>query len=337
MTALDATRRLRRAGATRLAGAALLALVSLAALAAPLVAPHDPRAQFRDRIYAPPMLPHVVDHDGTWHRPFVYGCRLIDRLEGIYEEDRSRRIPLKWFSGGKLVQAATELDGPWLLLGGDRYGRDVWSRLVHGARISLGLALVACLGALAIGVAVGGVAGYVGGTVDELLMRFTELVLVLPAIYVVLALRAAMPLVLPPATVFFLMAGIFALVGWPYLARGVRAIVSAERDRDYAAAARSLGASHARLLFRHLLPASRGFVGTQVTLLIPAFIIAEATLSYVGLGFPDEVATWGSMLHEAASVAAISEFPWTVSPAAAIFAVVLAVNLTVGQQARTSM
>jgi peptide/nickel transport system permease protein len=237
-------------------------------------------------------------------------------------------------SGGKLVRASREDDGPWLPLGADLYGRDVWSRLLHGARISLGLALAASLGALLIGVPVGGAAGYAGGIVDEGLMRFAEFVLVLPSIYVVLALRAAMPLVLAPLVIFLLMTAIFALVGWPFLARGVRAIVAVERERDYAAAARSIGASHMRILFRHLLPACRGFLATQVTLLVPAFILAEATLSYVGLGFPDDVATWGSMLHEAASVAAIAEFPWTMAPAAAIFVVVLAVNLAVGRQAR---
>ena len=147
--------------------------------------------------------------------------------------------------------------------------------------------------ALAIGALVGGVAGYAGGTVDDLLSRFTDFVLVLPAIYVALALRAVMPLVLPPATVFALLGGIFALLGWPIVARGVRAIVASERERDYAVAGHALGARPSRILLRHLLPAAGGYLGVQATLLLPAFILAEATLSYVGLGFPDDRADVG--------------------------------------------
>jgi peptide/nickel transport system permease protein len=158
-------------------------------------------------------------------------------------------------------------------------------------------------------------------------MRTAEFVLVLPAIYVVLALRAALPLVVPPTTVFVMMTGILALVGWPHVARGVRGIVAAEARREYAIAAASLGASRARLLFRHLHPASFGFVAVQTTLLVPAFILAEATLSYVALGFPDQVPSWGTMLREAASVATLVDFPWALAPAAAIVLVALACNL----------
>jgi len=179
-----------------------------------------------------------------------------------------------------------------------------------------------------LGVAAGGVAGYAGGIVDELLMRGADFVMVLPAMYVALALRAVMPLVLPPATVFALLASIFAVVGAPFLARGVRAIVRSERRLDYAVAAEALGASRTRLLIRHLLPAARGYIGVQLAMLVPAFIVAEATLSYVGLGFPDPIASWGTMLHDAsANVRVFAEFPWLLSPAAAMFLVVLGLNL----------
>jgi peptide/nickel transport system permease protein len=150
---------------------------------------------------------------------------------------------------------------------------------------------------------------------------------VLPAIYVALALRAALPLVLAPRTVFLLLAGIFAIVGAPFFARGVRAIVRSERQLDYAAAASSLGAGHARVLVRHLLPAARGFMAVQLTMLVPAFIIAEATLSYVGLGFPDPMASWGTMLRDASNVRVFADFPWLLSPALAMFLVVFALNL----------
>ena len=140
-------------------------------------------------------------------------------------------------------------------------------------------------------------------------------------------MRAVLPLVLPASIVFLLMAVIFVAVGWPFVARGVRAIVAGERDKEYVQAARSLGAGSGRVLTRHLIPACAGYLVVQATLLLPAFILAEATLSFVGLGFPDEVATWGTMLIEAANVGALSRFPWTLAPAAAIFAVVLVTNI----------
>jgi peptide/nickel transport system permease protein len=179
-----------------------------------------------------------------------------------------------------------------------------------------------------LGAAMGGVAGYVGGTLDDLLMRTSDFVLVLPAMYVALGLRSIMPLVLPATTVFAVLAGIFTIVGAPFFARGIRAIVRAERGLDYAVAATSLGASHARVVARHLLPATRGFVIVELTMLVPAFIVAEATLSFVGLGFPDSVASWGTMLQEGSSVRAFADFPWLLSPAAAIFLVVLGLNLS---------
>jgi peptide/nickel transport system permease protein len=143
----------------------------------------------------------------------------------------------------------------------------------------------------------------------------------------VLALRAALPLVVPPRTVFLSLAAIFVLLGWPSVARGVRAIVASERTRDYVSAAEALGAGPSRVLFRHLLPAAHGHVLTQAALLLPAFILAEATMSYVGLGFPEATPTWGTMLQDAANVAMLGDAPWALAPAAAIFLVVLAVNL----------
>jgi peptide/nickel transport system permease protein len=275
------------------------------------------------------MRPHLIDDSGAWHWPFFHPLRLASRLEQRYEEDRSRRILLAFFANGVLVGAADESAGPWLPLGADSYGRDIFARILYGARTSLGVSVIALVGTLLIGVLVGGLAGYLGGTIDEALMRSAEFILVLPTMYVVLVLRAALPLVLPSWAVFALMAGIFALVGWPTVARGVRAIVAAERRREYALAAVSLGASHTRLLFRHLLPASAGFVATQATLLLPAFILAEATLSYVGLGFADPIPSWGAMLQDGAKVTNLADFPWTLWPAAAIFLVVLALNLVV--------
>ena len=317
----------------RHAGHLLLALVALVALAAPWLAPNPPERSFAGYLYAPP-TPVRVFQAGL-RIPFIYPQRLVNRIERRFEEDTRHPVPLQWFTEGRLV-SVPEGEGsplgkgsPLLLLGADGFGRDTFSRLLYGARASLALAAAATVLALLLGALVGGIAGYTGGLVDDLLSRFTDFVLVLPAIYVALALRAVMPLVLPPATVFLLLGAIFALLGWPIVARGVCAIVASERERDYAVAGLALGAGPWRMLSRHLLPAASGYLSVQATLLLPAFILAEATLSYVGLGFPDTVPTWGTLLHEASNVALVADAPWMLAPAAAIFIVVLAVNLAV--------
>jgi hypothetical protein len=143
-------------------------------------------------------------------------------------------VPLAWFAGGRLLSSSDDARMPFLPLGADSYGRDVCSRLLYGARISLGLSLVAAAGALLLGALLGGIAGYAGGFVDDLLMRASDFVLVLPAMYVALALRSMLRLVLPPFEVFLLLTGIFAVVGAPFIARGVRSIVRSEKQRDYA-------------------------------------------------------------------------------------------------------
>ena len=190
-------------------------------------------------------------------------------------------------------------------------------------------AVTAALGTILLGALFGAAAGASGGWIDDLLMRIADFVLVLPAIYVVLALRAVSPLVMPPLAVFALMIGVFIAVGWPYVARGVRAIIASERRQDHAVAAVGLGLGPARLLIRHLMPASFGFLAVQTTLLIPSFILAEATLSFVGLGFAGSTPSWGVMLQDASNIRAIADFPWVLSPAAAIMVVVLSVNLAV--------
>jgi peptide/nickel transport system permease protein len=298
----------------------LIVTMAVLAMIGPWIAPHDPEEQHRQYLYAPPMLPRFVDGDGV-RAPFVYPLVLVDRLDQRYEQDRSRRVSLPW--------AGSDAADPVFLLGADSYGRDQLSRLLHGARISLSLALISTAGALLIGAMVGGLAGYRGGWVDDIAMRTVDFVIVLPVIYAALVLRAMLPLALPPSSIFIMMAGIFALVGWPFVARGVRGIIAAEREREYVVAARSLGAGSGRIIFRHLLPHCTGYLLVQATLLLPAFILGEATLSYVGLGFPEHVATWGTMLIDAATVNAMTRFPWTLAPALAVFAVVLTANLIV--------
>ena len=297
---------------TRRAARFMLALAAVA-FVAPWLAPYDPGRGFRDHLHAPPMRPHL--EGGT---PVAHPMMLTDRLEQRFEPDRSRSVPLPWFG---------ESDIPVFLLGADDFGRDVLSRLLYGARTSIGLALAATVGAVLVGGLAGAWAGYRGGWVDESIMRVADFVLVLPVLYVVVVLRAVLPLVLPASTVFLLVTVIFIAVGWPFVAKGVRAIIASEQSREYVQAARSIGAGHMRIVVKHLLPACTGHLIVQATLLLPAFILAEATLSFIGLGFPDPVASWGTMLAEAGHYNAIARFPWTLTPALAIFAIVLATNL----------
>ena len=294
--------------------AIFLAALTLLALIAPWLAPYRAGESFRDFLHAPPMRPHF---DGL--SPVVHPLVLADRLEQRFEPDRSRVVKLPWIERDSAA--------PVFLLGADDFGRDVLSQLLYGARTSIGLALVATLGAVLIGALAGAWAGYRGGWVDDAIMRVADFVLVLPVIYVVLVLRAVLPLVLPASTVFILVVWIFVAVGWPFVAKGVRAIVAVERNREYVQAAQSLGASPLRILTVHLIPACTGHLLVQATLLLPAFILAEATLSYIGLGFPDPVASWGTMLSSAGNYSAVARFPWTLAPAVAIFLVVLGTNL----------
>jgi len=307
-------------------------VIAVAALGAPWLAPNPPNRRFDELLYAPPTRIHVLG-DGL-RAPFVHPWRVRSLLERRFEEVEERRATLRWFTEGTLVTTRPDEAAPLLLLGADGYGRDIFARLLYGARATLALAASATVIATLLGAFMGAVAGYAGGWLDAALSRLAEFVLVLPAIYVALALRAVMPLVLPATTVFLLLLAIFTLLGWPIVARGVRAIVLGERERDYAVAARAAGASPLRLLARHLLPASSGYLQTQATLLLPAFILGEATLSYVGLGFPDTTPTWGTMLQEASNVALLGDAPWTLAPAAAIFIVVLGVNLLVQSTGR---
>jgi peptide/nickel transport system permease protein len=319
---------------TRRTGLVLVGAAVFLAAGAPFVAPYAVDTRFPRLLNAPPTALHIVDDSGRWQAPFIYRWRLVSQLEQLYEEDRSQRVPLVWLSAGRLVSSSAA-DAPLLLLGADGFGHDVLTRLLFGARTSLTLAATAALGAILIGAVAGALAGYAGGTVDDVLMRGVDFVMVLPAMYVALALRSVLPVVMTAPQVFWMLTLIFSILGAPFIARGVRSIVRTERRLDYAIAAEALGAGAWRLLLRHLLPATRGFVAVQMTVLVPAFIVAEATLSYVGLGFPDPVASWGTMLHEASTnIRVFTDFPWLLSPAAAMFLVVLGLNLVLQDDTR---
>jgi peptide/nickel transport system permease protein len=310
----------------RAAAAFLLALVLMAALA-PWVSANSPERLFDNRAYAPPMRVHVTDADG-WHRPFVHPQSLVDRSGRVYVEDRSQRFPLQWFSNGRLLSIDAS-GGPLLLCGADALGRDLCARLIHGARLSLGVAVLGACGALLLGALLGAAAGTAGGRLETLVMTAADFVLVLPVVYLVIVLRATRPLFIDTSEVFVLMAGLFACAAWPDVARGVRSILATERTRDYAAAARAAGAGPFRLI-GHLLPAAYGFLRIEFVLLIPALLVAESSLSFVGFGFEGAIPSWGGLLKEGETVSAMYSAPWLLLPAAALFLVVLALQTLAG-------
>ncbi len=298
----------------------LLASLVTVMAAAPWLAPYGAGQSFPDYLNAPPMRVHV-DGGGFYAVP----VRLVDRLLQRFEPVEGGRTPLPWWNDGQ---------APVFLAGADAFGRDVLSRTLHGTRASLGLALVATLGALALGALLGGWAGLAGGRIDVVVTKVGDLLIVLPMLYAIVALRATLPDVLSLGLVVATLASIFVMLGWPRVARGVRAIVRAQASQEHVLAAVAVGASQWRILTRHVLPACAGFLAVQTALLVPAFVLSESTLSYVGLGFPDAVPSWGTALREASNVGALTRAPWTLLPAGAIFAVVLATNLVLEPETR---
>jgi peptide/nickel transport system permease protein len=280
------------------------------------------------------MRVHFRDATGL-RAPFVYAQRLDDRLGRRFHDDRTAAIPLRWFTNGRLISINAE-SGPLLLLGADALGRDVFSRLLFGARLSLGVTALGTLLALCLGAAIGGIAGTLGGRTETLLMLAADFVLILPGVYLVLVLRAVLPQALETSQVFWLMASLFGVAGWPHVARGVRAIVAVERESGYAEAARAAGAGPWRLASQ-LLPAAAGFLSVEIVLLVPALLVAEATISFLGLGFPEPSASWGTMLQDAGNVSGLLTAPWTLAPAAALFLVVLSVQLAGGPRASDNL
>lgn len=298
----------------------LLAVLVACALAGPSLAPYGPVQRFADHLYAPPMPIHV-DGAGVYTTPL----RLVDRLEARFVADGARRTGLPWTTSIE--------EAPVLLLGADALGRDVLSRTLYGARASLGLALAATTATLIVGALLGAWAGLAGGIVERTIIRLGDILIVVPALYAVVALRAALPLVLPMPAMALVLGTIFVLLGWPRVARGVWSIVRSEAQEEYVQAAIALGASRWRVLRHHLLPAAASYLAVQTALLVPSFVLSEATLSYVGLGFPDTVPSWGTALSEAANVSALTRAPWLLTPAAAIFLVVLATNVILARTA----
>lgn len=296
-----------------LAVAVCLGAMHLAAFFPDFLAPYGYADQHRDFPYAPPAHVHW---DGP--RPFVYGLQPVG--DG-YREDRAQRYPVRFLSRGKLL--AVEDPGVLFLFGTDGYGRDVFSRVLYGARISLLTGLLAALLSLGVGWVFGTLAGFCGGWIDETVMRGSELFLSLPWLYLLLAVRAFLPLHIDPVQAFFLLVGIIGGVGWVRPARLIRGVVLSARERPYVQAARGFGAGPVYLVRRHILPFTWGVTLTQATVLIPQYILAEVTLSFLGLGIGEPVPSWGNMLAEARQYHALTGHPWLLAPGIAAIPILL--------------
>jgi peptide/nickel transport system permease protein len=290
-----------------------LATLHLAALLPGVFAPYGYADQHRDFPYAPPTHLHWAGL-----RPFVYG---IEPIPDGYREDPSRRYPVHLLSHGHLF--AVEEPGAFFLLGTDAYGRDVFSRVIYGARISLLTGLLAALLSLGVGWVLGTLAGFSGGRLDQALMRGSELFMALPWLYLLLAVRAFLPLHIDPVQAFFLLVGIIGGVGWVRPARLIRGVVLSARERPYVLAARGFGAGPWYLVRRHILPFTWGVTLTQATVLVPQYILAEVTLSFLGLGVGEPVPSWGNMLAEARQYHALTGHPWLLAPGIAAIPVLL--------------
>lgn len=212
------------------------------------------------------------------------------------------------------------------IFGADRYGRDVWSRIIFASRISLTIGFIGLFVTLVLSLFFGALAGFYGGLVDELIMRFCEILMAIPGFYLLLLLRAILPIDIPSSTTYMLLIFILAFLGWPGRARIIRGQILAERQREYVEAAIALGYPDMRIMWRHIIPNLATYIIVSSTLSIPGYILGEAGLSYLGLGIREPSASWGNMLTAAQDVYILEKAPWLLIPGAFIFIVVLSFN-----------
>ncbi len=312
-----------------------LAAIHVVVLFAGFFAPYDPAAQNRGLPFVPPTRVHVVDSQGHLHaRPFVYRWVAQPGSFSIYEEDRRRAFPIHLFVRGTRYEIAGIFHSSWhlfgvdepgqaFLTGSDDYGRDEFSRMLYGGQISLLAGLVAAAISLALAVLLGGISGFYGGRLDDFLMRLAELFLALPWLYLLFAVRAFLPLNITPTQTFFLLVAVIGVVGWARPSRLIRGIALSARERYYVLAARGFGASDWYLLRRHVLPHSYGVILTQAALLIPQYILAEVTLSFLGLGIAEPVPSWGNMLAILQNYSVLTSHLWMFIPGLVLIPVFL--------------
>ena len=308
----------------------VLVLLHAVVVFAGFVAPADPASQNRDLPFVPPSRLHFVDARGDFHlRPFIYAW--ISKPQGLYEyeESHDREYPLHFLVNGPEYRIAgvfssqihlfgVEAPAQIFLAGSDNYGRDQFSRILYGGRISLAAGLLATGISLALGVLLGTISGFYGRWIDESLMRMVELFMVLPWLYLLLAVRAFLPLHISPLQTFFLLVAVIGSIGWARPARLVRGIVLSARTRKYVLASRGFGASDRHILRRHLLPHTYGVLLTQAALLVPQFVIAEVTLSFLGLGLSEPMPSWGNLLANLQQYNVLVSYWWMFAPGLAL-------------------
>jgi peptide/nickel transport system permease protein len=326
-----------------LVSAVIVLLLYTVAAFAEFVAPYDPEETFAKYKLVPPTPIHFFDEAGNWRGPFVYQIkrdRDPETLRSIYTEDTSVIYPIQfWVEGSEY-----KLWGIWpmktrlfgldvehseqgiFLLGGDRLGRDLFSRLCYGARISLTIGLVSVIISLVLGIFLGGISGYYGGAVDNTVQRLIEFIRSVPEIPLVMGLAAALPADWPVVRLYFGVTVVLSFIGWTGLARVVRGRFLSLREEDFVMAARLSGASEQRIIFRHMLPSFLSHIIASLTLAIPAIILSETGLSFIGLGLRAPAISWGVLLQEAQNVRSMALAPWVLTPGIAVVITVLAFN-----------
>ena len=317
--------------------AILLGLIYFTTIISEWVAPYDLHTRHANAIFAPPQGIHMF-HDGKFVGPFVYPTvmkRDMDTLQRVYTPDYSRPQPIRFFCSGdkyefwNLVEGSFHLfcpptGGTLFIAGTDRLGRDMFSRIVYAARVSLTIGLIGIALSFTLALILGGLAGYYGGWVDLVVQRLTEILKSFPHLPLWLALSAALPVTWSPLLIYFGITIILALLDWPSLGRAVRSKLLSLREEDYAAAAAMMGATPARIIGRHLLPGFMSHLIASATLSIPSMILAETALSFLGLGLRPPITSWGVLLNEATDINVVAVNWWLMLPVAPVILVILA-------------
>lgn len=319
----------------------VLAIIYLSLLFADFLAPYTKDFSDRTMAYVPPSKVFVINEKGKISLPYTYNYKRefdSENLKTVYTYDRSKKHYLKFFGKGEPYKflglipmkrhlVTTDPDGRLFLLGTDINGRDVFSRLLFGGRISMTIGFLALFILFPIGLLYGGIAGYFGGKVDTLMMRFAEAVMSIPSFYLLIILASILPSGMTSAQRFMLIVIILALIGWAGFARVVRGMVLSIKNQEFVQSAKSIGASRLRIIVKHILPQTTSFVIVAMTLSVPSYILSESGLSFLGLGIQQPDASWGNMLKEAQEFANILYRPWLLTPGFLIFVAVLSFNL----------
>jgi peptide/nickel transport system permease protein len=326
-----------------LVSAVVIAILYLIALFCEFVAPYNPEESFTQYQLTPPTSVHIRDAQGQFHMPFVYKMKRVRdpaTLRLSYAEDTNIRYPLGFFVTGSEYKlwnlfkmnihlfgiGATRAEQGLFLVGADRLGRDLFSRLCYGARISLSIGLVGVFLSLVLGVVLGGISGYYGGIADSIIQRVIEFIRSMPQIPLWMALSAALPPDWPVVWVYFGITLILSLISWTGLARIVRGRFLALREEDFVLAARFVGSSEMRIILRHMVPSFLSYIIAHLTLAIPGVILAETGLSFIGLGLRAPAISWGVLLQESQNLRSVVLAPWVLMPGAAVVIAVLALN-----------